>query len=49
MIAMMGWGGWALGATIGSEFGKKKDSEDNGGFIGMVIGILVGVYSLFFA
>ena len=48
MIAMMGWGGWALGGAIG-QFGEKKDSEDNGGFIGMVIGILVGVYLLFFA
>jgi hypothetical protein len=49
MIALMGWGGWALGGAIGSQFGEKKDSEDNGGFIGMVIGILVGVYLLFFA
>jgi hypothetical protein len=23
MIAMMGWGGWALGGAIG-QFGKKK-------------------------
>ena len=47
MIAMMGWSGWAAGAAIG-QFGKKNDSEENGGFIGMVIGILIGVYLIFF-
>ena len=43
MIAMCGWFGYAVGGAIGDEFGKKKDSEDNGGFIGMIVGVVVGI------
>ena len=48
-IALLGWFGWAVGGAIGSQFGKEQDSEDSGGFFGMLVGLAVGVYLVFFA
>jgi len=48
-IALIGWFGWAVGGALGSQFGAEKDSEDSGGFWGMLIGIVatvVGIFSL---
>jgi len=47
-IAMLGWFGYAVGCAIG-ETGTEKDSEENGGFLGMLIGIAAGIYMVFFA
>jgi len=48
-IALIGWFGWAVGGALGSQFGAEKDSEDSGGFFGMLVGLAVGVYLVFFA
>ena len=47
-IAMLGWFGFAVGGAIG-QFGSEKDSEDDGGFWGMLVGLAAGVYLFFFA
>lgn len=48
MIAMLGWFGYAVGSAVG-QFGTERDPEDSGGFWGMLIGLGVGVYFIFFA
>lgn len=48
-IALGGWFGWAVGCAVGDQFGSEKDSEDSGGFIGLLLGLGAGVYLVFFA
>jgi hypothetical protein len=47
-IALLGWFGYAVGSAVG-QFGAEKESENDGGFWGMLIGLAVGVYFIFFA
>jgi len=39
VIALGGWFGFAVGSALGSQFGGEKDSEDSGGFFGMLVGL----------
>ena len=49
VIAMFMWFGFAAGSAVGSQFGTEKDSEDTGGFLGMLAGLAFAVYLIFFA
>ena len=48
-IALLGWFGWAVGCAVGDQFGAEKDSEVDGGFVGMLLGLGAGIYLVFFA